>query len=56
MGIGDFSKMAKVTVKVLRYYEKILVPKYVDESNGYRYYESNQLLDLFRLKTTWINN
>ncbi|MGN1337325.1 MAG: MerR family transcriptional regulator [Candidatus Coprovivens sp.] len=49
--IGDFSKMAKVTVKALRYYEKekLLIPKYVDESNGYRYYESNQLLELSRI-------
>lgn len=46
--IGDFSKMSKVTIKALRYYEKekLLIPKYVDESNGYRYYESNQLLEL----------
>ena len=49
--IGDFSKMSKVTIKALRYYEKegLLIPKYVDESNGYRYYESNQLLALSRI-------
>ena len=49
--IGDFSKMSKVTIKALRYYEKekLLIPKYVDEFNGYRYYESNQLLELSRI-------
>ena len=49
--IGDFSKMSKVTIKALRYYEKekLLIPKYVDESNGYRYYESSQLIDLSRI-------
>ena len=49
--IGDFSKMSKVTIKALRYYEKekLLIPKYVDESNGYRYYESNQLLEISRI-------
>ena len=49
--IGDFSKMSKVTIKALRYYEKeqLLMPKYVDKSNGYRYYESNQLLDVSRI-------
>ena len=41
--IGDFSRMSKVTVKALRYYEKegLLIPKYVDENNGYRYYETS---------------
>lgn len=49
--IGDFSKMSKVTIKALRYYEKekLLIPKYVDESNGYRYYETNQLIELSRI-------
>lgn len=49
--IGDFSKMSKVTIKALRYYEKegLLIPKYVDTFNGYRYYENSQLLDLGRI-------
>ena len=49
--IGDFSKMSKVTIKTLRYYEKVglLIPKHVDEFNSYRYYENNQLLDLARI-------
>lgn len=43
--------MSKVTIKTLRYYEKegLLIPKYVDTFNGYRYYENSQLLDLGRI-------
>ena len=35
--IGDFSKLSKVTIKALRYYEKegLLIPKHVDVFNGY---------------------
>lgn len=49
--IGDFSKMSKVTIKALRYYEKekLLIPKYIDELTGYRYYENKQLLDTARI-------
>ncbi|MDD6879126.1 MAG: MerR family transcriptional regulator [bacterium] len=49
--IGDFSKMSKVTIKALRYYEKegLIKPIYIENSNGYRYYESNQLLDISRI-------
>lgn len=49
--IGEFSKLAKVTIKTLRYYEKegILMPSYVDESNGYRFYETKQLLTVAKI-------
>ncbi|MGN1378861.1 MAG: MerR family transcriptional regulator [Bacilli bacterium] len=49
--IGDFSKMCKVTIKALRYYENIdlIKPTYIDKSNGYRYYESYQLLEISRI-------
>lgn len=49
--IGDFSKMSKVTIKALRFYEKegLLLPVYVNESNGYRYYESSQLLEISQI-------
>ena len=49
--IGDFSKMSKVTIKALRYYEKegLIVPAYIDENNGYRYYESKQLIDISKI-------
>lgn len=43
--------MSKVTIKALRYYEKegLLIPKYIDNSNGYRYYESNQLIEISKI-------
>jgi len=49
--IGEFSKLSKVTIKALRYYEEegLITPKYIDEANGYRYYESNQLLQISRI-------
>ena len=49
--IGDFSRMSKVTVKAIRYYEKegLLTPNYVDENNGYRYYETSQLIEISRI-------
>ena len=48
--IGEFSKLAKTTVKTLRYYEKerLLIPFFVDD-NGYRYYKAIQLLDLSKI-------
>ena len=49
--IGDFSKMCKVTIKALRYYENkdLIKPSYIDKTNGYRYYESKQLLEISRI-------
>lgn len=48
--IGEFSKLAKTTIKTLRYYEKekLLIPFFVDD-NGYRYYKAMQLLDLAKI-------
>ena len=45
--IGEFSVLSKTTIKTLRYYEKegLFKPSFVDD-NGYRYYESNKLLEL----------
>ena len=50
--IGMFSKINKVTVKTLRYYDEVglLIPAYVDEENGYRYYTSNQLPIIHKIK------
>ena len=44
--IGEFSKLAKITVKTLRYYDEmdILRPCYVDPETGYRYYQTEQLI------------
>jgi DNA-binding transcriptional MerR regulator/predicted transcriptional regulator YdeE len=43
--IGEFSKLGKVTVKTLRYYDEVglLTPAQTDEWTGYRYYETAQL-------------
>lgn len=40
--IGEFSKIVGITVKALRYYDdiKLLRPAYVNEENGYRYYDN----------------
>ena len=43
--IGEFSKICQVTVKTLRYYDRIgiLKPSEVDRFTGYRYYDRVQL-------------
>lgn len=45
--IGEFSKLAKLTVKTLRYYDEVglLRADYVDPESGYRYYCTDQLVD-----------
>jgi len=46
--IGDFSRFAQVSVRLLRHYDQIglLKPAHVDEQSGYRYYSAHQLPDL----------
>lgn len=48
--IGMFANMNRITIKTLRYYDEqnLLTPVYVDEENGYRYYEAGQMADLHR--------
>ncbi|MEX1376745.1 MAG: MerR family transcriptional regulator [Eubacteriales bacterium] len=43
--IGDFSKLSRVSVRMLRYYDEndILKPDSVDDVTGYRYYSANQI-------------
>lgn len=43
--IGDFSKLSRISIRMLRHYDEIglLVPKTIDEFTGYRYYAENQL-------------
>ena len=43
--IGEFSKLARITVKTLRYYDKIglLKPTLIDPVSSYRYYTEEQL-------------
>ncbi len=49
--IGDFSKLAQVSVKTLRYYAQLglLEPVWVDRFSGYRYYTLEQLPRLNRI-------
>lgn len=44
--IGEFSELSSISIHMLRNYDKIglLVPKSVDETSGYRYYEKEQLV------------
>lgn len=50
--IGEFSKLSHLTVKALRFYEKekLLVPAFIDEWTGYRFYETSQLEDAAKIK------
>ena len=45
LSIGEFAKLRGVSVKSLRYYERVgaLKPAYVNEESGYRYYSINQI-------------
>lgn len=49
--IGDFSKLSRISVKTLRYYDEVglLKPARVDEFSGYRYYTYEQLPRLNRI-------
>ena len=49
--IGEFSKLAQVSVKTLRYYDELglLRPDWVDRYTGYRYYALQQLPRLNRI-------
>lgn len=49
--IGDFSKISRLSVKTLRYYDELglLRPVHVDPMNGYRYYAASQLARLQRI-------
>jgi predicted transcriptional regulator YdeE/DNA-binding transcriptional MerR regulator len=49
--IGDFSKLAHVSIKTLHHYDALglLNPVHVDRYSGYRYYGIEQLSDLNRI-------
>jgi DNA-binding transcriptional MerR regulator len=49
--ISEFSRLSKVSLKALRYYDHIgmLKPRTVDPDTGYRYYSADQLLELNRI-------
>ncbi|MBS7527645.1 MerR family transcriptional regulator [Fusibacter paucivorans] len=43
--IGDFSKLSRISIRMLRHYDEIglLKPKHIDAGSGYRYYGEDQL-------------
>ena len=49
--IGDFSRLARVTIKTLHHYDDagLLQPLHVDRQSGYRYYDASQLQTLHRI-------
>lgn len=56
--IGDFSRIGKVSTKMLRYYDKIelLKPDYTNPNNGYRYYSINHQLSLNKINSSIIGD
>ncbi|MEM7345263.1 MAG: helix-turn-helix domain-containing protein, partial [Chloroflexota bacterium] len=49
--IGEFSKISRVSKRLLHYYDDIglLNPAHIDEATGYRYYSAKQLPRLNRI-------
>jgi DNA-binding transcriptional MerR regulator len=49
--IGEFSRIARVSARLLRFYEEIglFAPAHADPYTGYRYYKAAQLADLNRI-------
>ena len=49
--IGDFSRIARVSCRLLRYYDELglLKPVIVDSASGYRFYSASQLPQLSRI-------
>ncbi|MGM9947479.1 MerR family transcriptional regulator [Floccifex sp.] len=49
--IGDFSRLSRVSVRMLRYYDDMNLIKPVQvHANGYRYYDESQLLLMTKIK------
>lgn len=49
--IGEFSKLSRVSVRMLRYYDEmgLLTPETIDPFTGYRYYREHQLVTANRI-------
>jgi DNA-binding transcriptional MerR regulator len=47
LGIGAFSSLVRLSVRMLRYYDKqgVLSPAHIDPDTGYRYYSGDQVAD-----------
>ncbi|MGL5174771.1 MAG: MerR family transcriptional regulator [Cetobacterium sp.] len=51
--ISELAKIADISKQTLIFYHKkgILIPEYIDENNGYRFYSNSQIWDLFFIIT-----
>lgn len=49
--VGDFSRIAQVSIRLLRYYAEVDLfhPAYIDPQTGYRYYQAEQLRELNKI-------
>lgn len=49
--VGEFATLARVSKRLLRYYDEIglLKPAHIDSSSGYRYYSAEQMAQLNRI-------
>ena len=49
--IGDFSRLSRISVRMLRHYDEIglLRPRHIDPDTLYRYYDERQLLTVARI-------
>lgn len=49
--IGDFSRLSRVSIRMLRYYDEtgLIKPVKVDDFTGYRYYSEEQLLTMGKI-------
>jgi DNA-binding transcriptional MerR regulator len=49
--IGNFSRIAYVSVRLLHYYEELglFTPAYIEPATGYRYYKTSQIKDLNKI-------
>ena len=50
--IGDMSKLCNISIKTLRYYEEmgLIKPVEVDIYSGYRYYDENNVEDIYKIQ------
>ena len=51
--IGEFSKLSRVSIRMLRHYDEIglLKPAEIDSFTGYRYYSESQLTIIGRISS-----
>lgn len=50
--IGDFSKLSRISIRMLRHYDEygLLIPASIDSATGYRYYGEGQLPEAERIQ------